>query len=221
MKFTFKQFIVPNFKKRLFFMLPAVLFMGFFVSILIEIGWGTDPASFMNLNIANTLGLGLGTTEIIVYGIMLIFTFIFGPEMIGFGTIANMVLIGYVADFFKWLWAKNGFHDFINMTASLSQIIPIFILTIAGFIIVAAIYMNAQMGVAPYDALPAIITNGIKKVPYFLVRIIYDFLAMGIGIFAASFNPDGIQGSIIGSVVISIFLGPVVQLVGKPLKKIL
>ena len=58
MKFSFKQFIVPNFAKRLAFMLPAVILMGVFVSILVEIGWGTDPASFLNLNIASTLCWG-------------------------------------------------------------------------------------------------------------------------------------------------------------------
>ncbi len=220
MKFSFKQFIVPNFGKRLAFMLPAVCLMGFFVSLLIEIGWGTDPASFMNLNIARTIGLGLGTTEVIVYGIMLILTFIFGPQMIGFGTLANMLLIGYIADFFKWVWEKNGFHDYITN----AQMLPktgIFIVILFGFILVAAVYMNAQMGVAPYDALPSIITDGLKKFPYFAVRIVYDFLAVVIGILAAQFNPEGIQGSIIGSIVMSIFLGPVVQLISKPLKKIL
>ena len=71
--FKFKQFIVENFWKRLAFMLPAVLLMGVFVSILVEVGWGTDPASFMNLNIQNVLGLSLGPTEVITYGIMFIF----------------------------------------------------------------------------------------------------------------------------------------------------
>ena len=102
--FTFKQFIVPNFWKKLAFMLPAVLLMGVFVSILIEIGWGTDPASFMNLNIAAVLNWGIGNTEVLVYGLMLIFTILFGAQMIGFGTLANMILIGYVVDLGKdWI----------------------------------------------------------------------------------------------------------------------
>ena len=99
MKITFKQFMVPNFGKRLAFMLPAVILMGVFVSLLLEVNWGTDPASFMNQNISHTIGLSFGTTEVIVYGLMLIFTFIFGPQMFGFGTIDNIVLIGYIAEF--------------------------------------------------------------------------------------------------------------------------
>lgn len=219
--FSLKQFIVPNFAKRISFMLPAVLLMGVFVSILVEVGWGTDPASFMNLNISHVIGLSLGPTEVITYGIMFIFVLIFGAQMIGFGTLANMILIGFVVDFCRWLWANIGFADFIS-NGSFTVKCIIFAAALILFVIVAAIYMNAQMGVAPYDALPAIIGNALQKVPYFIVRQLFDFSAVGIGVlFGILFSNDGIQGSVIGSVVMSVLLGPVVQLVAKPLKKIL
>lgn len=220
MKFSFKQFIVPNFAKRLAFMLPAVILMGVFVSILVEIGWGTDPASFMNLNIASALGWGLGNTEVLVYGLMLIFTFIFGAQMIGFGTLANMILIGYVVDLCRWIWGNIGFADFIAGSSSPLRIL-IFAITLIFFVIVAAIYINAQMGVAPYDAMPQIISDWIPKVPFFVIRILFDLAAVLIGVIAGKLNPEGVQGSAIGSIVMSFMLGPVISLVGKPLKKIL
>ena len=220
MKFSFKQFIVPNFVKRLAFMLPAVILMGVFVSILVEIGWGTDPASFMNLNIASTLGWGLGNTEVLVYGLMLIFTFIFGAQMIGFGTLANMILIGYVVDLCRWIWRNIGFADFIAGSSSAIRIL-IFAITLICFVIVAAIYINAQMGVAPYDAMPQIISDWIPKVPFFVIRILFDLAAVLIGVIFGKLNPAGVQGSAIGSIVMSFMLGPVISLVGKPLKKIL
>jgi len=220
MKFSFKQFIVPNFAKRLAFMLPAVILMGVFVSILVEIGWGTDPASFMNLNIASTLGWGLGNTEVLVYGLMLVFTFIFGAQMIGFGTLANMILIGYVVDLCRWIWRNIGFADFIAGSSSAIRIL-IFAITLIFFVIVAAIYINAQMGVAPYDAMPQIISDWIPKVPFFVIRILFDLAAVLIGVIFGKLNPEGVQGSAIGSIVMSFMLGPVISLVGKPLKKIL
>lgn len=220
MKFTFKQFIVPNFAKRLAFMLPAVILMGVFVSILVEIGWGTDPASFMNLNIASTLGWGLGNTEVLVYGLMLVFTFIFGAQMIGFGTLANMILIGYVVDLCRWVWNNIGFAAFIAQS-SLAVRIVIFAITLICFVFVAAIYINAQMGVAPYDAMPQIISDWIPKIPFFVIRILFDLSAVLIGVIAARFNPEGIQGSVIGSILMSLMLGPVISLVSNPLKKIL
>ena len=42
-----------------------------------------------------------------------------------------------------------------------------------------------------------------------------------IGVIFGKLNPDGIQGSAIGSIIMSLMLGPVISLVGKPLKKIL
>ena len=220
MKFSFKQFIVPNFGKRLAFMLPAVILMGVFVSILVEIGWGTDPASFMNLNIASALGWGLGNTEVLVYGLMLVFTIIFGAQMIGFGTLANMILIGYVVDLCRWIWRNIGFAAFIVDSSTPIRIL-IFAITLICFVIVAAIYINAQMGVAPYDAMPQIISEWIPKIPFFVIRILFDLAAVLIGVIAGKLNPDGIQGSAIGSIVMSFMLGPVISLVGKPLKKIL
>jgi len=220
MKFSFKQFIVPNFWKKLAFMLPAVILMGVFVSILVEIGWGTDPASFMNINIAAALNWGLGNTEVLVYGLMLLFTFIFGPDRIGFGTLANMILIGYVIDLCRWIWEKTGFHSFM-LTVSLGPKIAIFILALFLFVIVAAIYMNAQMGVAPYDAMPNIISTWMPKIPFFIIRIIFDLSAVLIGLLVGKLSSAGLQGSVIGSVAMSLLLGPVITLVGKPLKKLL
>lgn len=220
MKFTFKQFIVPNFGKRLAFMLPAVILMGVFVSILVEIGWGTDPASFMNLNIATALGWGLGNTEVLVYGLMLVFTIIFGVEMIGFGTLANMILIGYIVDLCRWIWVNIGFHDLI-LNGSFGLKLGIFCVTLLCFVFVAAVYINAQMGVAPYDAIPNILSRWIPKIPFAVVRIVFDLAAVIVGILASRFCDDGIQGSIIGSIAMSLLLGPVISFVGRPLKKIL
>lgn len=219
-KFFYKQFFVPNFAKRLAFMLPAVVLMGVFLSVLIEIGWGTDPASFMNLNISHAIGLSLGTTQVMVYAIMLVFTILFGADKIGFGTLANMFFIGYIADFCRWLWTKTGFRQFIQESGC-AVTCAVFAAALCLFVIVASVYMNAQMGVAPYDAIPAIISGVLPKVPYFAVRIVFDFSAVGIGILAGRFSKDGLQGSVIGSVAMSVLLGPAVQLAGKPLKKIL
>ena len=220
MKFSFKQFIVPNFGKRLAFMLPAVILMGVFVSILVEIGWGTDPASFLNLNVASVLGLGLGNTQVIVYGIMFIFTFIFGAQMIGLGTLANMILIGYVIDLCRWIWKNIGFAQFIY-DGSFGVRVAIFAVTLLCFVVVASIYINAQMGVAPYDAIPNILSGWITVIPFFVIRICFDLSAVGIGVLAGKLNPEGIQGSIVGSILMSLLLGPVISIVGKPLKRIL
>ena len=201
-------------------MLPAVLMMGFFVSILIEIGWGTDPASFMNLNISKVLHWSIGNTAVLVYGIMFVFTFIFGPEVIGFGSLANMILIGYVVDICQWVWEKTGFHALV-INASFFQTVVIFIIALLAFVIVASIYMNAQLGLSPYDAIPKILSGWWSKFPFSVLRIIYDLTAVALGVLFGLLSSEGIQGSPLGAVIMAILLGPFITIVGKPLEKIL
>lgn len=218
-KFTFKQFIVENFGIKLAFMLTAILFMGITLSVLIEIGWGTDPASFMNLNVASLFGWTLGNTQVFDYMILFIFNFIFGPQMIGFGTLANMFLIGYIADFCRFLWKITGFSSFIA-NSTLGVTILIFALTLILFVLACSVYMNSKMGVAPYDACPIIISNALPKVPAFLIRMLFDFSAVGIGLLAGYFSKNGVQGSLLGSICMCFMLGPTITFVGKIMKKL-
>ena len=217
-KFTFEQFIVKDLKIKLPIMLTVILFMGITLSVLILIGWGTDPASFMNLNIAKLFGWTLGNTQVFTYSILFIFTILFDPKMIGFGTLANMFLIGYIADFFKLVWNVTGFAEFIY-SSSIYVVILFFILALFMFVIAASIYINSNLGIAPYDATPVIIAEHCKLLPSFLIRMIFDFTAVGIGVLAGVFGPSGIQGSYIGSVCMSVLLGPVILLTGKIMRK--
>ena len=116
---------------------------------------------------------------------------------------------------------KNiGFAQFLAEGNFAARVV-IFVLTLFVFVVVASIYINAQMGVAPYDAIPNILSGWWTKIPFAIIRICFDLAAVDIGIIAGKLNPNGIQGSIIGSVLMSLLLGPVISLVGKPLKKIL
>ena len=143
-----------------------------------------------------------------------------GVEMIGFGTLANMVLIGYTIDLCRWIWRNIGFNTMLA-EGPFALRVAVFVLSLLCFSVVAAIYINAKMGVAPYDAVSNILSKAIPVVPFFLLRIFYDLTAVMIGFFAGKMNPDGIQGSIIGSIIMSFLIGPVITLVAKPLNKIL
>ena len=217
-KFSFSQFIVPHFAKKFTLMMTAIILMGFFLSFLIEIGWGTDPATFMNLNIAHALGWTLGNWQLTINVGMLALVFVFLPKLIGFGTIANMVLIGYTADFFCWLWRTTGVAASIS-GASLCPKIIFFALSIICFVIVAAVYMNAQMGLSPYDGTPKLMELVLPFLPAFVVRMIFDFLVILVGYIASRFSPDGMQGSLIGVTAMAFLLGPVITVTGRFMNK--
>ena len=114
-RFTFKQFVqMENFWKRMAIMLPSVFFMGFSLSFLIEVGWGTDPASYFLLHFSNFINLSFGNTQVIVYTCMFVLVFFLGPKYIGFGTLSNMIFIGYISDFFRFIWNKIGYSQLID-----------------------------------------------------------------------------------------------------------
>ena len=198
----FKQ---PGFTKKLGIMLLGVLFMGFFLSFLIEVSLGTDPCTFMNLTISGRLGILFGTWQVILNSILFIFVILFDRHQIGPGTIANMVFIGYISDFCRWVWKKT-IPDYIFQEWPYRAVV--FVIALLCFVVAASLYMNADMGVAPYDAIPNIISNRVlKKVPFKFVRIGFDGTVLLIGFL--------LGGRIEICTVLMVFLlGPTITAVG-------
>ena len=188
----------------------GVFLMGFFLSFLIKVDLGTDPCTFMNWTISEKLGILFGTWQLLLNAFLFIFVILFGRNQIGFGTIANMVFIGYIANFFKWLWEKT-LPEYLFTQMPYRAVV--FALSLFLFIIAVSFYINANMGVSPYDAMPQIISERVlKKVPFAVIRIAYDFLVILIGVLLGG-KPN------IGIVLMALFLGPIITVVGKFLNK--
>ena len=184
--------------------------MGITLGFLLETDLGTDPYTYMNVNVANTLGLTLGNWQFALNLVMFIIVILItGIRQIGPGSVANMILVGYTVDFTRWIIGMvfpEGF--FMGSVAR-----PVtFILGLAGFLISAAVYMNSRMGLSPYDGLGKIICDAFKKIPFFIVRIVYDLLAVLIG-FLLGGKLD------IGTILMALFLGPAITCVGKFMNK--
>ncbi|SHN58249.1 Uncharacterized membrane protein YczE [Butyrivibrio hungatei DSM 14810] len=208
--FLREYFETPDFMKRLVVMLIGVFLMGFFLSFLIKVDLGTDPCTFMNLTISRKLGILFGTWQLALNAVLFVIVILFGKKCIGFGTIANMVFIGYIADFFGWLWDKTIPERYFTEFPSRAVI---FALALLLFIISVSFYINADMGVSPYDAMPQIISDRVlTKVPYYIIRIGYDFLVIVIGVMFGG-TPN------IGIILMALFLGPIISVVGKFLGK--
>ncbi len=210
-KTYFKNYISqPNFKERSIIMMIGVFFLGFWLSFLIRCNLGTDPCTFMNLTVSGKLGILFGTWQLILNAVLFILVILFGREHIGLGTIANMVLIGYIADFFGWLWDRLiPAHYFAQGRSR----ILIFAVSFLMFVISAALYMNANMGVAPYDAIPIMAKKFIfKHIPFLFVRMCYDFSAILIGVLCGG-KPS------IGIILMAFFLGPIITIIGRYLNR--
>lgn len=183
--------------------------MGFFLSFLMLCGLGTDPCSFMNKAVSLRIGMLFGTWQLIINAVMLVIVLFWDRSSLGFGTVFNMVLVGYYVDFFDWVWEKTIPAHFFTDPVSRWLI---FLAALFCFIVSAAVYINSDMGVAPYDALPKIITEKVTgrfpKIPKMLIRMMWDFTAVAVGTLAGG-KP------VIGIILMAVFLGPVISLTGR------
>ena len=213
------QFKVPQFGKRFAIMIIGIFCMGFFLSFLIKVNWGTDPCTFQNKNVAELLGMTLGNWQLLLNAAMLVLVIIFNYRLIGFGTICNMVLIGYTADFFTNLWTSAIPDKVFTSAEYLPLKTAIFALALLCFVVSAACYMNAGMGLSPYDAVPAIISSKLPKVPFFIIRICFDSFAVLVGLAACIIMKKDFRSSLLGSVIMAFALGPVIQTVGNFINK--
>lgn len=187
-------------RKRLVLVISAVIMMGFCLSFLNKCNFGTDPCTVFNLGVASKIGWSLGNWQAALNSILLIFVFFTGRNMIGWGTLANMFLVGYSFDFFSFINSKWMPEDmFDSMLVRVLVAIPV----LAVFIFVAAVYMSCDLGTAPYDAIPFILSTKTKKLSFKIIRMCYDII----------FTLGGfLLGSTIGAVTIimAFALGPVI-----------
>lgn len=88
-----------HFWLRLGVVLLAVFGMGFALSLLLLVDMGTDPCSMMSKAISTQIGMSFGNWQAMMNTVLLVLVVIFGGRNLGFGTLANMFLVGYFVDF--------------------------------------------------------------------------------------------------------------------------
>ncbi|MDE6921773.1 MAG: hypothetical protein K2P89_18015 [Lachnospiraceae bacterium] len=198
----------PKFRNRMIMMLCGVTAQGMGLSLLRSINLGTDPCSCLTQGVTNFLQLSFGTCQLLCHLVTFLFVIRYDLGMIGFGTIGNMCFLGYISDFFRWVWAlllPAGFFEGVANRYIL--LIP----SLAVFLLGAAAYMCAGLGSSPYDALPFIISGHVKKVSFKVVRMLWD-----IGFMAAGFLLGGDVGIV--TILVAFFLGPIIAWVQRKLE---
>lgn len=195
-------------------MLGSVIMMGFGVSLLVLTQMGTDPCSAMNYGVSRTLRLSFGNYQLLFNLLLLIIVLVCNRRLIGTGTIGNMVVVGYSADFFSWIWTSV-----CHIPANLPLTVRLLILfpTLLLFVTAAACYMNSGHGMAPYDAVPFILSHHLEQKTgrtglFRPIRLSLDLLATVIGC---------LTGGEVGlmTVLMVVLLAPAVEFVGKQFQK--
>ncbi len=158
-------------RKSLFLAVFSVIMMGLALTYLDLCNFGTDPCTCTNLGIAEKIGWSLGNWQALINSLLLIIVIVFQRDQIGWGTLANMFLVGYSYDLFSWI---NGMLVPVEIFDSMVVRVGVAIPALALFIVAASCYMAVQLGTAPYDAISFLIAKKIEKIPFKVVRIIYD-----------------------------------------------
>ena len=195
---------------RIFLAAFGVLIMGFGMSVIEKLNFGTDPYTCLNNGLSMKTGISLGTWGLIISAVIAVFVVIFGAEKIGLGTLFNMVGFGYSIDLFRFIWKSVGLESielgFIGRVALLAVMLFIFILAVS-------LYLASDLGCAPYDAAPEIISER-SKIKFVFVRMAWDICAVLGG---------ALLGSAVGAttLVCALGVGPAASFVKKKVDKML
>ena len=187
----------------------SIFVMGFSIAVLKFIDWGTDPYAFMNFSIAERLGWSLGNWQLLMNILLFIPVLLWGRDQIGLGTVLMMVVLGYMIDASIWLLELAGFP--VLMENTVIRVI-LMLIGLAIFCFSAATYMSAGMGTSPCDAVSVILAHKFHKLPFRLVRFVYDAVTVVIGmLFGGKLR--------LVTVLTVLFLGVTVEFVAKKVFK--
>lgn len=188
----------------------GILTMGFGMSVIEKLGFGTDPYTCLNNGLSLHSSISLGTWGLIISGVIFVFVILLGAEKIGLGTLFNMVGFGYSIDLFRLIWKSAGLEV---ITLSFPLRLALLFVMLFIFILAVSLYLAADLGCAPYDAAPELISEKCK-VKFTLVRIIWDMCAVICG---------ALLGSAVGitTLVCALGVGPAASLVKAKVNKYL
>lgn len=198
-------------------MLLGILLIGICVTCYRLSEFGVDPFSGMNLGISGFIGWSFGNWQLVANILILVVVFFTVRHLIGPGTVINMVGVGYTADFLCWV---------VLDVLKVEMTLPLRILALCLGTLFAslgvALYMIADMGLAPYDSVALIIEKLTKgKVPFQFARVASDITVIVIGVafcLAAGNNVWLIVG--IGTIANALLNGPLIQFFRKRIEKV-
>ncbi|MGV9857291.1 YczE/YyaS/YitT family protein [Gordonia sp. NPDC003425] len=196
--------------RRVFWSLVGIALIGLGSATLRVAKLGVDPYTAANIGISNTIGMDLGTYQLISNVVLFIPMLFWGRKYIGVGSILNMVLVGYFIQWFTTLLDPAVPDD----PSPLLQLV-MFVIGIGLFAYGGSLYMTSALGNSPYDAIAPMIVDH-AGAPYRAVRVIQDltFLVLAV-VFHGQIGP--------GTVVTAFFAGPLIdtftEKVNKPLMR--
>ena len=176
------NFTRPRMGRRLAVLTVSLIVIGVCVAVFKTVGFGTDPCSTFTLGVSARTGISFGTCQLVFNLLMFLPVIRLDLSRIGVGTVANMVGVGYMADFTMWLMSPHIPPEGLSIVVR----IALFAVSMAAFLIAAAFYMVVDLGVAPYDAIPQLIAARTNRLSARAIRMLWDISILSLGFLLGS-----------------------------------
>ncbi len=176
----------------------GVLLISFGIAWMRFSQMGTDPFVTMNIGISKMISMDFGLIQMLANIFLLVVMMKFTPKLIHLGTILGIFVVGYLSDF---LLAVIEFLPATFFVQLLAMCIGLFFCCFG-----VAVYMTADMGIAPYDALGMILEKKLSsRLTYKELRVITDICCVAVGFLCGA--PIGL-----GTVITAFFTGPLINM---------
>lgn len=140
--------------------------------------------------------------------VIFIFMLFTKRELIGFGTLFNMVTVGYIIDFVHYF-----FGTFLIPATELGYALRILIIIIALPVIAFgdALYFQADLGVSPYDGIAFMLEKATKgKVSFKALRTASDSFFVVVGFLLGFVTGKQFELANVGTVILALFTGSLI-----------
>ena len=198
-----------NMMKRIVLCVIGVIVCGIAVGFFKFSAFGVDPFTSAMCGLDVTLPIEYGMLYIIANAVLLLFSLIFDRRMIGLGTIVNLFLVGYLAQY-----TELFLRSILSPESLVARIICL-IIGVLALSFSAGLYVPADLGVSTYDAVALIMANKWNILKFKYDRIITDFVCVTISCILYAASPEPFKSVFavvnIGTIITALFMGPLVD----------
>ena len=203
------MFNIERLRMRIALCLLGTILCGIAVGFFKFAAFGVDPFTSLVSGLDKISPIEYGMLYIVINAVLLLVSLIFDRHMIGLGTIANLFLVGYLAQYSQQFLAS------VLPEESIIARIVCLVAGIVGLCFSAGLYMPANMGVSTYDAIAIIMDKKWHIGKFKYNRIATDFVCVIIGtiLYVMSGEPIRSVTAIvgIGTIITAFFMGPLVD----------
>ena len=182
------------------------LILGLGVAMCKLSAFGTDPFNSLCMSVSGFLNISYPLFTWIFNLTLFLFEIIWGRRYIHIGTFVNWFLLSYAANIFLKLFRLVSGQNEISGIPLRAVFLFVGLIAIAFGL---ALYQYADLGVAPYDAIPLMLVARFPKLKFFMVRVALDGSAVIISLLAGGIAMKNLG---IGTALTALCLGPFVNI---------